>query len=128
VAQIFVQKGQWVNAGEPIARIIDLKNLRVQAAFDKDYILRIKEGNSATFSYKIGDESFVVPVKITYVDKEIIRGLVQVWAEVDNSAGKYIPGVEGKLTVQLNAKSGEKTDPVLEVESEPVLPINSDDS
>lgn len=36
VAQVHVQLGQWVNAGEPIARIIDLNRLRIEGYFPRN--------------------------------------------------------------------------------------------
>lgn len=101
VAQIYVQAGQWINAGEPIARLIDLKKLRVQGFFSKDHLRRIKKGSKAVFTGVVGNQQFEVPVTISFVGSELIEGRFQVWADVDNTDGILLPGLKGDLTVIL---------------------------
>lgn len=105
VAQVYVQNGQWVNAGEPIARVIDLKHLRIQGFFNKDHMFQIRSGNQAVFEYSIGTQEFQIPVKVTYVGSEIIDDIFQVWADVENKDGQLVPGVKGRLTIELIDKN-----------------------
>ena len=101
IEQIFVQKGQWVNSGSPIARVVDLKSLRVKAIFPVENYLRIKKGSSARFSYKMGEREFEIDAKVTYVNSVLRDNVFQVWVDIDNSDLKLIPGVQGKLSVEL---------------------------
>ena len=101
IAQVHVQLGQWVNAGDPIVRIVDLKNLRVEGYFQQEFIRKIKTGNSGSFEYKIGDEVVQAPVKVIFVSPEVVEGIFQVWAELDNPNLIHIPGVQGKLAIEL---------------------------
>ena len=101
IEQLFVQKGQWVNAGAPIARVVDLTSLRVKAIFPVENYLRIKKGNSARFSYKIGEREFEVDGEVTYVNSVLRDNVFQVWVDIDNADLKLIPGVQGKLSVEL---------------------------
>ena len=101
IAQVHVQLGQWVNAGDPIVRIVDLKKLRVEGYFQQEFIRKIKVGNAGTFEYKIGDEVVQAPVKVIFVSPEVVEGIFQVWAELDNSNLIHIPGMQGKLAIEL---------------------------
>ena len=103
IEQIFVQKGQWVNAGSPIARIVDLKKLRVKAIFPVEHYLKIKKGNSAKFAYEIGEDGFEVKGIVTYVNSVVRDNVFQVWVDIDNSDLKLIPGAQGKLSVELSS-------------------------
>ncbi len=102
IAQIYIQPGQWINAGEPIARVIDLGNLRVEGYFNKDLVRRMKVGSSGSFQYTIGDVVTQVPVKVTFVSPEVVEGIFQVWAEIDNSERIHIPGLQGTLSLEID--------------------------
>ena len=101
IEQVFVQEGQWINAGAPIARIVDLTSLRVKAIFPVQHYLRIKTGNRAEFTYLIGDKKFDAQGVVTFVNSVIRDNLFQVWVDIDNSDLGLIPGVQGKLRVEL---------------------------
>lgn len=99
IAQLLVQPGQWVAAGEPIARVIDLKRLRVEGYFRQDLIGRIKVGGTGSFTYLLDGQTKRVPVKVSFVSPEIVEGIFQVRADIDNADRQHIPGVQGKLTL-----------------------------
>lgn len=109
VAQIYVQPGQWINAGEPMVRLTDLSRLRIQAYFGKDVYHQIRKGSRATYEFSVGGEIVQVPVEISFVGSEFIDGIFQVWADVDNSNGKLLPGLKGRLVVDMDShESGRK--------------------
>ena len=97
VAQIFVQPGQWVNAGEPIARLLNVDRLRVEAFFDENLVRQVKEGQQAVFQYRLAGEDLSVRAEVTFVSSEIVEGIFQVWAEFDNPKGEHLAGTEGEL-------------------------------
>ncbi len=101
VAQLYVQKGQWVNAGDPIARVIDLKTLRVKVLIEQDYLFRITEDSKATFEFRIGSSRSTIPAKVVFVGREVSEGLFQVWADLENSEEKVVPGIRGMLTIDV---------------------------
>ena len=101
IEQVFVQQGQWVNAGAPIFRIVDLTSLRVKAIFPVQNYLQIKKGNLAEFSYQIGNQEFGTKGSVTFVNSVIRDNVFQVWVDIDNSDRSLIPGVQGKLRVEL---------------------------
>lgn len=104
VEQLFVQTGQWISAGAPIARVVDLKQLRIKAIFNQRYILGIKPGNQAMFSYSIGDTKFETSGRVTFVSSEIKNEVFQVWVDIDNSELSLLPGVQGKLEIELQSQ------------------------
>ncbi len=101
IAQVLVQPGQWVNAGEPIVRVLDLDHLRVEGYFSQDLIRHIRPGTTGSFIYTLGGEVTRVPVRVSFVSPEIVEGIFQVRADVDNRNRAYVPGTTGKLTLDL---------------------------
>lgn len=101
IAQLLVQPGQWVGAGEPIVRLIDLHKLRVEGYFRQDLIDRIKVGGTGTFTYTLDGQTQRVPAKISFVSPEIVEGIFQVRADILNQDRIHKPGVQGKLTLDL---------------------------
>lgn len=104
VEQIFVQKGEWANAGQPIVRIVDPTRLRVKAIFDTEYFRRIRLGNQATFTYSNDGDEFDVVAKVSFVSSVIQNGKFQAWVDISNDDLELIPGVKGTLTVELTEK------------------------
>lgn len=105
VAQVYVQKGQWVNTGEPIARVIDLSELQIEAYLAQNFYGVVKVGAEATFDYELAGTKYSVPAKVVFVAPEILERRFRVKLKVDNRDQKYTPGVEGKLTIKLPIKA-----------------------
>ncbi len=101
IAQLLVQPGQWVNAGEPIARVIDLERLRVEGYFRQDLVTRIKPGGSGHFTYTLDGQTKRVPVKVSFVSPRLSKASFQVRADIDNHDRAHMPGVQGKLTLEM---------------------------
>ncbi len=99
IAQIYVQPGQWVNAGEPIVRLVDSTRLRAEAYLHEDLIKQVGIGQNVYFEYTLADEKSRVPAKITFVGVEIVEGIFQVWAEFENAKDQHLPGTEGVLVI-----------------------------
>ena len=101
IADILVQVGEWVQAGQPVARIINLNSLRVSALIPQADVLKIKPGNAAKFKVKIGNQTISADGEVSFVSREInpVAGDCLIWIDVDNSEKKLLPGMRGKLTV-----------------------------
>lgn len=108
IAQLLVQPGQWVNAGEPIARVIDLERLRVEGYFRQDLVGRIQVGSTGSFAYTLEGKTKQVPVKVSFVSPEIVEGIFQVRADIDNRDRAHMPGVQGKLTLDMPLQTSDK--------------------
>ena len=99
IAQLFVQPGQWVNAGEPIVRLLNSDRLRAEAFFNEDLVREVKIGQQAIFEYTLAGEEVKVPAEITFVSSEIVEGIFQVWAEFENPTRYHLAGTEGQLVL-----------------------------
>ena len=102
IEQMFVQPGAWVQAGQPIARVVDLKNLRAKGIFDARFVKRIAVGDTATFEYKIDDRVYKSEAQVTFISSVVVDGKFQVWVDIDNSDRNLIPGFKGKLSAKLD--------------------------
>ena len=100
--QLFVQLGQWVNAGQDIARVVDLKRLRAKGIFDVKHIHQIAIGSDATFICRVGETEILVDAKVTFVGSVVRDGRFHVWVDIDNTDGKLRPGFRGEMIVDLS--------------------------
>ena len=98
VVQVFHQPGEWINSGDPIARIINLKRLRVKCLCDAKSINPHEISKEATFVAYLNDKEISIPAKIVFVSPEIdpVEQDFAVWAEVEND-GNLRPGLVGTL-------------------------------
>ncbi len=99
VAEVFAQKGEWIASGQPIARIIDPKRLRVEALAGQEYAFVLEPGQRARFEMQIGKNTIVADGKIVFVSPEIspVNAEFLVWVEIENSDLKFKPGLRGIL-------------------------------
>ena len=104
--EVLPQVGEWVGAGEKIARIVNLKKLRVEANVPARLFLGVAIGQSVKFSGKLGDTKMAGSGVISFVSPEIdpVNQDFKVWAEIDNSRGVLHPGIVGQLELLKNAK------------------------
>ena len=103
VVQLVKQAGEWVNVGEPIARVIQLDQLRIEGLIDgRKYGAVIKQGQPASFSVELPDGTTpTFTGEVTFISPEIhpVNGLSRVWAEVDNPQLVLRPGLRGELKI-----------------------------
>lgn len=101
VVEVTSQPGEWVASGESIARIINLKKLRVDVIVSAKLAGKIKRGQRARFVGMLGETKVEAEAVISFVSPEIdpVNQDFTVWAEVDNSAGDLLPGIVGELKI-----------------------------
>ncbi|MCM2372493.1 hemolysin D [Rhodopirellula sp. ICT_H3.1] len=126
VAEVFVQNGQWVEAGAPIVRLISLDPIRVsgfvdgrlhdsglvgrkvrfeiappQPSSDVTSFAANSNGDSKVAVENNVDEATVLYGVVTFVSAELhpVTSQVRLWATVDNPNRKARPGMRGKLTI-----------------------------
>lgn len=111
VTEVSIEKGEWVNSGQPIARIVNTDKLRFTGFADSREILPSEIAKSASlvvdFKGDIDREaaensSDDVEVTITFVNPEIdpASGLYEVRAEVDNRDQKMYSGLKSILKLR----------------------------
>lgn len=120
VVEIFKRPGEWVQAGEPILRVVRMNRLRVEGFLSVD----------STDPHEVADHRVVVEVRLKGGGVERFSGRMvfvsplvhaggqyRVWAEVENrqEAGQFLlrPGHEVRMLV-------DPTDPADESSDEPI--------
>lgn len=111
VTEVSIEKGEWVNSGQPIARIVNTDKLRFTGFADSREILPSEIAKQASlvvdFKGDIGRDAAEnsaddVEVTITFVNPEIdpASGLYEVRAEVDNRDQKMYSGLKSILKLR----------------------------
>ena len=104
VVETYVQPGEWVGAGQPIARIVNLDCIRIRAAFPQEQIFAAQQlSRKANFVFQRDGEDVQLPAEVVFVSPEVAgrQRDFEIWAEVDNRDRKLLAGVDGKLIVEL---------------------------
>ena len=105
VVQIHRRKGEWVEPGEKVLRILRLDRLRAEGFVSARDAQRDLHGATAAITVTLPNKSQVeVKGKVVFVSPEIdpVNGQILVWAEVDNPAPQFVlrPGMRGAMTIQ----------------------------
>ncbi len=111
ITEINVARGEWVNSGQVIARIVGTDKLRFAGLVDSREILpnAISDRAALVVDYgsnfsagEAGDSRSRVAVRITFINPEIdpASGLYEIRAEVDNREGKMYSGLKGILKLR----------------------------
>ncbi len=109
VEERFAERGGWVQAGTPIARIVHLNRLRVQGDLDAlRYPGRVTKGTPvqiAVFNRGVQQEPVTINGVLDFVSSEIdINGHYRVWVEIENQrlpGGDWAvkPGMDAEIVV-----------------------------
>ena len=103
VTEVSGQVGQWVNAGQTIAKVVNTDRLRFSGLADRDELLpnEIADAGSLEIEFK-NDVTEVFEVDITFVSPEIdpSSGLYEVHAEIENIDQRLFAGMRATLTLR----------------------------
>jgi len=101
VAEVFVQLGEYVAPGQPVARLINLDRLKVEAYVDSDEVIQLTKGQAAEISAIAGGEEIKANGKVVFVSPEIdpLNSDVRIMIEIDNSDRKFRPGMLGDVQI-----------------------------
>jgi macrolide-specific efflux system membrane fusion protein len=106
VVEILHNKGEWLDPGEPLVRILTLNPLRVEF-----FVAASRYGQAELIGHQVeletqlpGDKKGLFAGEIVFVSPEIqpVNGQIRVYAEVQNPEYLLRPGARGKLTIQLD--------------------------
>ena len=103
VVQLQKHVGEWVAVGEPVARVIQLDQLRAEGFVDGRKYDQGLNGNPATLAVTLPDgRQAAFDGTVTFVSAELhpISGLVKIWVEVQNPDHILRPGMRGQLIIQ----------------------------
>ena len=101
VVQVLAKPGEFVNTGQPIARILNLNRLRIVCA-SKRGMQPNDIPKQAKFKINVAGKEFTYPAKITFVSPEIdpVRQTFPIWAEIENVEARLNSGQVGKLVFE----------------------------
>ena len=112
VVEIFAQRGEWLQPGNPVLRVVKLDRLRVEAHLDGRKYGRELEGCAVEITLALPPGGRVVkfPGEVVFVSPEVqpVTGEIRIWAEVQNEGMQLRPGDHGTLTIHVPAKSRTK--------------------
>jgi macrolide-specific efflux system membrane fusion protein len=102
VVQVHKRRGDWVEPGEKLLRLVRLDRLRVEGHLDARYATAQLAGKSVVLTVEFpGQAAQKWPGKLTFVSPEIdpFNKQIRVLAEIDNPQGTLQPGLRGMLTI-----------------------------
>lgn len=100
VVQWYVQAGEWVEPGAPVARVIRLNRLRAEGFAKASEMRADRIGTRVRLILEeVPGERREYPGELVYVSPEIdpVTGQVRFWAEVENPRLELRPGLQGSL-------------------------------
>lgn len=103
VVQVPKRRGEWVELGQPVARILSLDKFRVEFFLDSTRATSELIGKTVRFALPTSvRESGVYTGRVAVVSPEVdpLNGQVRIWAEIDNKDGRLRPGLAGSLVIQ----------------------------
>jgi len=109
IVAVFRQHGQWVQPGDPVARLVNLGTLRVEGFLSaKEYDANDVADRPVSVEVELArGRSVRVQGKIVYVSPIVqAGGQYRVWAEVQNEqeSGQWLlrPGLTAKMTIDVD--------------------------
>jgi len=104
VVAVDTQCGEAVQSGQMVVRIIGLDKLRVKAVYDSEHALNVTAGQKATFEIEYQGKLITKEADVVFVSPEVRASerVFEVWADVDNSDRKLLPGFKGSLSIDID--------------------------
>ena len=101
VALIRGRRGEWVELGAPVVRLVAIEKLRAEGFLDVEHLAAGLVGSSVLFRSGTGAEATESRGTLQFVSPEMdpVTRQVRVWAEIANPAGKLRSGQQGTLEI-----------------------------
>jgi len=102
VVQVARSKGEWVQPGDAVLRIVRVDRLRAEGFADARQVNRHLAGRTVTLTTVVADEKpQAFTGKLVFISPEVNRfnRQVRVWAEIENPRLLLRPGVAATMTV-----------------------------
>ena len=103
VVEVLNTPGEFVNSGQPIARVLNLNRLRVICAGNAKTLDPNNISKEATFKIMVNEKTVSYPAKVIFISPEIdpVRQTFAVWAEIQNTDQQLRAGNVGDLEIRL---------------------------
>lgn len=102
VVQIYHQRGEWVEPGDPVFRVLRLNRLWVEGFIHVENLSQCVEQAPVRLTVALNrDETVEVQGRIVFVGREVdpVNREVLVRAEIPNDDLRLLPGMEGELDI-----------------------------
>lgn len=109
VVQIFRQQGEWVELGQPIARVLRIDRLKAVGSLDARHLEGDPTGRSVRLKVELPDKGVAdFQGRVTFVHSEVnpVNGQLDFWAEIENADLRLRPGLRGSLTISDQPAAG----------------------
>jgi multidrug efflux pump subunit AcrA (membrane-fusion protein) len=102
VAKVFRRRGEWVEPGETVMRIVRMDRLRIEGFVDAAHLGEELTGLSATITARLPkNPTAKFTGEVVFVSPEVdpVNNQVRVWVEVDNPQMELRPGMRVTMTI-----------------------------
>lgn len=102
VVQLFRQQGEWIELGQPIARVLRLDRLKAVGSLDARRIGGDPTGNCVSLKVESPQSAHAeFHGRVTFVHSEVnpVNGQLDFWAEIENPDLQLRPGLRASLTI-----------------------------
>ncbi len=103
VVQVFRHRGEWLEPGQRVLRIVRLDRLRVEGFVDSRQVRGNLRGAAVVVHVTLAEETRVtVKGKLVFVSPEVdpVNNQVRVWAEIDNPDLTLRPGLPAEMMIE----------------------------
>lgn len=103
VVSVNKSAGEWVNAGEPVFKVVRINRLRVEGQVRVDKAIGIMINAKAKVEVELPDGVTVTREgEVVFVSPEVntLNGNVNVWVEFENPDGKLRPGLQANVAIE----------------------------
>lgn len=102
VAQVYRRRGEWVEPGEKVMRLVRTDRLKVEGFVPLDRVASLAVGNPVDLKIETGASEQTYRGRLTVISPEAdpFNGQVRVVAEIENPSGMLRPGQKGTLSIR----------------------------
>ncbi|REK12567.1 MAG: HlyD family efflux transporter periplasmic adaptor subunit [Planctomycetota bacterium] len=102
VSEVSRHRGEWVQPGQTIVRILRLDRLRAEGLVDAEAVSAELVDRPVRLTVNQAGQAVQFEGKIVFVSPEIdpVNGQVRVWAEIENRDLQLRPGLHGSMVIE----------------------------
>lgn len=113
VAEVFRHRGEWLEPGQRVMRVVRLDRLKVEGFVDSRTITSSLRGAAVRVQVTLSDDEKPVLVKgrVVFISSEIdpVNAQVRVWAEVENPDLLLRPGLPAEMLIDTTKRTATNT-------------------
>ncbi|MDG2469403.1 MAG: HlyD family efflux transporter periplasmic adaptor subunit, partial [Pirellulaceae bacterium] len=102
IMDIMREKGEWVEAGKVVFRVIGISKLKAEGFVDSKFVSDNLNGSKVQLLVVMSngkEETFSGKIKFVSDEVDPVNQQVRFWAEIDNLNQRLNPGKRGRLII-----------------------------